>query len=120
MPDMPCLPFTLSQFSWFRGDHNLRQIVCFLQADRASSNWDIGYTDFLTPPVCAQAAKALEVIADVSGFSWGGYPQVGTNNPFKVRPRQLSTSHFRDPASTSGAVGFFFCIHRQWLLKNFV
>mmetsp|Transcript_33094 Transcript_33094/g.93664 ORF Transcript_33094/g.93664 Transcript_33094/m.93664 type:complete len:150 (-) Transcript_33094:1051-1500(-) len=46
------------------------------QAERAAQNWGVAATDFMPPPVCGQAMKALEHYADVGGFSWGGYPQV--------------------------------------------
>jgi RNA-binding protein YlmH len=44
-------------------------------AERASLKWDITYTHFLSPPVAADAVKAVNQLADVAAVAWGGYAQ---------------------------------------------
>eukprot|EP00775_Hariotina_reticulata_P014407 gene14407-14513_t len=44
-------------------------------AERASVQWDISYTHFLSPPVAADALTAVNQLADVVAVAWGGYAQ---------------------------------------------
>jgi hypothetical protein len=44
-------------------------------AERAVKRWETVFTDFLSPPVAADAMAALAGVADLSAVCWGGYPQ---------------------------------------------
>ena len=45
------------------------------QAGIAAGTWDILHTDFVTPPVAANAKKAVLAMGEIAVVSWGGYPQ---------------------------------------------
>ena len=60
---------------WVAPD-NRKEISRILEiADRAADRWDITFTDFLPPPVVADAMAALSGRADVVCVAWGGYAQ---------------------------------------------
>jgi RNA-binding protein YlmH len=44
-------------------------------AERAAERWETVYTDFLSPPVAADAMSALSQVPDLLALPWGGYPQ---------------------------------------------
>lgn len=46
-----------------------------MQTDKASSEWSILHTRFLTPPVLASVKSTINKLASVTAISWGGYPQ---------------------------------------------
>lgn len=45
------------------------------KAERAAAEWSVIVTDFLAPPVVADATMVLRQLADVAVVPWGGYPQ---------------------------------------------
>ncbi|MEA5418680.1 photosystem II S4 domain protein [Spirulina sp. CCNP1310] len=45
------------------------------QADQAVRTWEVVVTDFLPPPVLAEATGVLGRLTEVAGLAWGGYPQ---------------------------------------------
>jgi hypothetical protein len=44
-------------------------------AERCVDRWETAFTDFLSPPVAADAMSALTGMADLTAIAWGGYPQ---------------------------------------------
>ena len=57
---------------------NRQEVARVLEiAERAAERWETTFTDFLSPPVVADALGALAGMADVTAIPWGGYPQVG-------------------------------------------
>src|SRR4028118_968832 len=45
------------------------------QADQAIKTWEVVLTDFLSPPVQAEAQQAFKRLTEVQLVAWGGYPQ---------------------------------------------
>lgn len=44
-------------------------------AERAAERWEVSWTDFLSPPVVADAMSALNQMSEVTAVAWGGYTQ---------------------------------------------
>lgn len=60
---------------WVSPD-NRKEIARILEiADRAADRWEVTWTDFLPPPVVADAMAVLAGRADVVCVPWGGYAQ---------------------------------------------
>lgn len=47
-----------------------------LQARRAVDRWEVGHSDFLSPPVLGDALMAVRRLSDVGAVVSGGYAQV--------------------------------------------
>lgn len=45
------------------------------KAEQAIKNWEIVLTDFLSPPVLAEAQQIFSKLTEVKLQAWGGYPQ---------------------------------------------
>ncbi|HLO52250.1 MAG TPA: photosystem II S4 domain protein [Kamptonema sp.] len=45
------------------------------QAEQALKTWEIGMTDFLSPPELAETQKVFSRLTEVQIIAWGGYPQ---------------------------------------------
>lgn len=43
--------------------------------EQALRTWDIAVTDFLSPPVLAEAIATIAQLTELTAFPWGGYPQ---------------------------------------------
>lgn len=55
---------------------NRKEVARVLEiAERAAERWETIYTDFLSPPVAADAMTALSQVPDLLALPWGGYPQ---------------------------------------------
>lgn len=44
-------------------------------ADRAIKTWEVISTDFLSPPVLAEAQRIFSRLTEIQLVAWGGYPQ---------------------------------------------
>jgi len=45
------------------------------QAEQALKTWEVGMTDFLSPPELAETQKVFSRLTEVQIIAWGGYPQ---------------------------------------------
>lgn len=45
------------------------------QAEQALKTWEVGLTDFLSPPELAEAQRMLDQLTEIHLLAWGGYPQ---------------------------------------------
>lgn len=60
---------------WVAAD-NRKEVARIIEiAERAADRWEVTWTDFLSPPVVADALSALSQMADVVAVPWGGYAQ---------------------------------------------
>ena len=64
-----------SKLQWVAPD-NRKEVARVIEiAERAVDRWETVFTDFLSPPVAADAMSALTGAADLTAICWGGYPQ---------------------------------------------
>lgn len=83
------------------GPENREEVARVLEvAEQASVRWEVTWTDFLSPPVAADAVSALSHRADVLVLPWGGYGSAercrqDTSTP--RMPRALRLLHALSP-----------------------
>lgn len=59
-----------------KGVENREEIARLIdKAEQALKNWEVIFTDFLSPPVLIQVEAIFRRLSDVELLAWGGYPQ---------------------------------------------
>lgn len=59
-----------------KGAENREELARVLdRAERALKTWEAETTDFLSPPVLAEALARLGALTELQALPWGGYPQ---------------------------------------------
>ncbi len=66
----------LSRQELLKGVENRRDIARIADlAEQALKTWEVVVTDFISPPVLAEAKQVFAPLSAVQLLSWGGYPQ---------------------------------------------
>jgi len=86
-------------------------------ASAASERWDVALTDFLEPPLCADALLAVGRMAEVEARPWGGYAGAERCRLRLGRPEQLDSEPNDCVAllSVEGQFMFDAASHRDFL-----
>ncbi len=66
----------LPRESLLKGAENREEMARIVDlADQALRTWEVAVSDFLSPPVLAEAQQRLGRLTELELLSWGGYPQ---------------------------------------------